>query len=302
MKKRSGFIFLVILIYLVISGCTQIPGNISSNFKIPGQKVITESKGLTIQFKEGQPPLDVIYAGKTFNVKLDIINKDLTEISGSITLSDTPSDEYSTLKGKEEQSFSLQPAEQIENRIIPSKETVSFGPFSYEESKVFKGMFTNFITEIITNHKNQLTTQICINSASSDQLKCQNKETLTNLGNQAKYSPVTITKIEKTVIPQEEDLLNLNLKIYIKNTAKGIINNEDQSIESFNVDMQGASNFDCTSSKKISLKEGEKIIYCNGEITLSDQVFIQNILEISYEYPYKIIETLGPIKVEKLEI
>ena len=303
MIKRS-LVISVILAVLIISGCAslpRLPTNLPS-FQNFGQKEkqIIESRGLSISFKEGQPPLDEIYAGKSFKISLDVVNNDPTDISGAISLSDTPSDEYSSLKGKDQQSFALQPAELSENKLIPSKETLTFGPFQYDESKVFVGMLTNFIVELTTNHKTSITSQVCIKS-SSQESRCQNKETLTNLGNQAKYSPVTVTKIEKNVIPQEEGLLNLNLKIYVKNTGKGKVDNEDESISNFKVSMQGSANLDCTKTNKISLKDGEKVIICNADITLTDEVFRQDVLEIYYEYPYKIIETLGPIKVTRIE-
>ena len=300
---KRGFVFSVILLVLIISGCNQFPTlpNSLPNFQNIGQggKQITESRGLSIQFKDSQPPLDEIYAGKNFKVSLDVTNNDPTDISGTISLSDTPSDEYSSLKGKEQQSFALQPAEVIENKVIPTKEILTFGPFQYDNSKVFQGMLTNFIVELSTNHKTSITSQVCI-KGSSQESKCPNKETITNLGNQAKYSPVTITKIEKNVVPQEEGLLNLNLKIYLKNTGKGKIDNEDESISNFKVSMQGSANLDCINLNKISLKDGEKVIICNTDLSISDEVFRQDVLEIYFEYPYKIIETLGPIKVTKI--
>ncbi len=297
---KIGIIFTIILIVLVISGCTQLPTlpNLNLGQK---EKQVVESKGLSIKFREGQPPLDEIFAGKNFKVAVDIVNNDLEDISGTLALSDTPSDEFSSLEGKEQQSFALQPAELIENKVIPSKETVVFGPFQYEESKVFPGMMTSFIIELITNHKTLVTSQICIKSESSQQSRCQNKETITSLGSQAKYSPVTVTKIEKIVVPQEEGLLNLNLKIFIKNIGKGKINNEGEIINSFKVNLQGANNLECSNPSKLSLKDGEKVIICNADLSLYDEIFRQDVIEISFDYPYKLIETLGPIKVNKLE-
>ena len=303
MKNRTFIIFLISLV-LVISGCTSLPPQIS-NLNIPSlgqkEKTITESKGLELRFKEGQPPLDEIYAGQNFKVSLEITNSALQDISGLIELSDTPSDEFGSLKGKEQQSFSLLSAEQIENKIIPAKETVTFGPYQYDTSKVFPGMSTSFITEIKTSHIDLVTAQICIKSDSSQEIRCPNKETITNFGKSSQLSPVKITKIEKTIIP-EENSLNLNLKIYIKNTGKGKIDNDDQLLNSFNINLKTSSNLACSKTSKISLKEGERVIICTSELSIGDELFRQEILEISFDYPYKIIETIGPIKVSKFEV
>ncbi len=295
---------------LIISGCAQIP-NLPSPGNLPGlgqkEKVITESKGLTIRFLEGQPPLDEIMAGQNFRVTIELTNNDPESVSGTIKLSDTPSDEFSSLQGKEESSFSLQPAEVLQegseriSKSIPSQERITFGPYLYDESRAFKGMTTNFVTEIITNHRSTATTQFCVKSSTSQESKCPNKETITSFGPRGNLGPVKITRIEKTVIP-DEGFVTANLKITIKNTGKGKINNEDQMLSSFDIRILGDSSLTCSKTDRLSLKEGERTITCSAEIGISEELFRQEVLEISYDYPYKIIETLGPIKVTKIEV
>src|SRR3989344_3193017 len=308
--KRGLILIIIILGLIVISGCTQIP-----NLPKPGnllglsqkEKVITESKGLTIKFLENQPPLDEIIAGQNFKISIELINNDPEPVSGTIKLSDTPSDEFSSLQGKEEASFSLPPAEVLQegaeriSKSIPSQERITFGPYIYDESKAFKGMTTNFITEIITNHQSIATTQICVKSSQSQESKCQNKETITNFGPRGNLGPVKITRIEKTIVP-DEGLVNLNLKITIKNTGKGKIDNEDQILNSFDIRILGESSLTCSRTDKLSLKEGERTVTCTADIGISEELFRQEVLEISYDYPYKIIETLGPIRVTKIEV
>lgn len=306
---KRGLIILTILSILIISGCAQfnIPTPNLQNLQLGqlgNQKQIVESKGLLIKFRENQPPLNEIYAGKDFKISMELSNNDPSESSGTIYLSDTPSDDFSSLRGREQQSFSLPPAEVLENqanKLVPSSDVVAFGPYQYDPTKVFSGMVTNFIIEITANHKVTVPAQICVTSSASQQSRCPNKETITNFGSNAKYSPVTISKIEKTLIPEENGLASLILKIYIANLGKGKIDNNDQSLNSFKVNLQGSSNLDCAKSNKISLKEGEKVIVCTADVSISDELFRQDILEIDFDYPYKIIETLGPIKVTKLE-
>ena len=294
---KRGILVIIILVIL-ISGCSSIPQLPS----LPSfQKEISDSKGLSIKFRENQPPLDEIISGKNFKVTLDIINYDPEDISGTISLSDTPSDEFSSLKGKEQQSFSLPAAELIGSRLAPSKESLTFGPYVYSTENAFKGMTTTFITELTTQRKTSISTQICIKSDTSENVKCSNKETITNLGSQAQYSPVTVTKIEKVVVPEDEGILSLSLKIYLKNVGKGKIDNEDQSLNSFTLNFPGSSNLDCTKKDKIILKDNEALIFCTAEIVLADELFRQDLIQISFDYPYKIIETLGPIKITKLE-
>ncbi|MEK6936558.1 MAG: hypothetical protein AABW58_00640 [Nanoarchaeota archaeon] len=307
--KRSLILFLVLII-LVISGCTQIP-NLPSPGNLPGlgqkEKTITESKGLTIKFLENQPPLDEIIAGQNFKISIELTNNDPEQVTGTIKLSDTPSDEFSSLQGKEESSFSLSPAEVLQegaeriSKSIPSQEILHFGPYTYGESKAFKGMTTNFITEIITNHRATATAQFCVKSSDSQESKCQNKETITSFGPRGNLGPVKITKIEKTLIP-DEGLVTANLKITIKNSGRGKIDNEDQILNSFNIRMLGDSSLTCSKTERLSLKEGERTVTCTVDIGISEELFRQEVLEISYDYPYKIIETLGPIKVIKIEI
>ena len=256
---------------------------------------------MTIRFLENQPPLDEIRAGQNFKISLDLTNNDPEQVTGTIKISDTPSDEFSSLQGKEEMSFSLPAAELLETKIAPSTERITFGPYSYDESKVFTGMVTNFITEIITNHKTLVASQFCIKSSSSQEINCPNKETITKFNPLTNLGPVKVSRVEKTMVP-EEGFASLTLKIFLRNTARGKIDNEDQTIDSFNVDIQGETSLVCSKTNKISLKEGENVITCTADIGISDELFRQEVLEISFEYPYKIIETLGPVKVTKIEI
>ena len=303
MKKRGLILIALVLILIIISGCAQIQNLPKPNSPFSSKKQIIESKGLSIKFRENQPPSE-IFAGKYFKLSLELTNNDPEEVSGTIHVSDTPSDEFSSLKGKEQQSFSLPPAEVLAegtqkiSSLIPSAEIISFGPYQYSLEKAFPGMVTNFIFEIITNHKVLIPAQICVSS--KEQSKCLVKETITNFGPRSGYSPVSVTSIEKTLIPEENNAASLILKINIKNTGRGKIDNEEQILDSFEINLRGASNLDC-SKNKISLKQGENNVVCTAEVAVSDELFRQDILEISYQYPYKIIETLGPIRVTKLE-
>lgn len=307
---KRGLIILFVISILIISGCTQIPGgdlnlkNRLPNLPVinPKEKVVTESKGLTIRFLENQPPLDEIIAGQNFKVSLELSNNDPEAVTGTVKLSDTPSDEYGSLQGKEEQSFYLGSAELLETRVLPSIEKITFGPYVYEEQKAFKGMTTNFITEIITNHNTIVNTQLCVKSSNSQELRCPNKETISSFEKRTNLGPIKISKIEKTIIP-DEGFTTLNLKIFLKNKGNGKIDNEDQVLNSFYINLQGESALTCSNKDRISLKEGERTITCTSEISIDEDTIREDlVLEISYEYPYKIIETLGPIKVTKLEI
>lgn len=310
MERGLSLIFISLVIVVFISGCTQIPGgDLPFKNKLPNlpginpkEKVVTESKGLTIRFLESQPPLDEIIADQNFKVSLELSNNDPEPVSGTIRLFDTPSDEYSSLQGKEEQSFYLGSAEILETKVLPSTERITFGPYVYEESKAFKGMTTNFITEIITNHNTIVNSQLCIKSSTSQEVRCPNKETISSFAQRTNLGPIKVSKIEKTIIP-DEGFVTLNLKIFLKNSGKGKIDNEDQTLNSFYINLQGESPLTCSKSDKISLKEGEKTITCTSEISIDDETIREDlVLEISYEYPYKLIESLGPIKVTKIEI
>ncbi|MBI2672328.1 hypothetical protein HYX16_05320 [Candidatus Woesearchaeota archaeon] len=302
--KKSFVIFVVLVIFLlVISGCDSLP-NISNVPSLPSlgqkEKTITQSSALSIKFLEGQPPSDEIYAGQDFRVALELTNNAPQEISGIIELSDTPSDAFSSLSGIEQSSFSLQPAEESGERLVPTKEIIKFGPYRYYTDIYFKGMTTTFITEVKTEHKESITTQLCVKSAETEGIKCPNKETITNFGAKANLAPVKVTKVEKTLIPDESGTATLNLKVYLSNSGKGKIDNSDETLNNLNINLQG-SNLACSGINKVSLKIGERTITCTAQVSISEELFRQDILEISYSYPYKIIETLGPIKVTKFE-
>lgn len=303
---KRGFIVVFLVIVLLISGCTQISNLPKPNIQLgQNSKQIVESKGLSIKFRDNQPPLNEIFSGKDFKISLELTNNDPEEVSGTIYLSDTPSDEFSSLEGREQQSFSVPAAEVISegsqkiSKLIPSSEIITFGPYNYNSEKAFPGMVTNFILEITTKHNVLIPAQICVSSR--EQSKCPTKETVTNFGPRSGYSPVSITSIEKTLVPEEGNTASLILKINIKNTGKGKIDNEEQILNSFDLNLRGASNLDCNKNK-ISLKQQENQVICTAEVSVSDELFRQDILEINYDYPYKIIETLGPIRVTKLEI
>ena len=303
--KRNFMIFTVLVIFLlVISGCANLP-NIPSIPSLPSlgqkEKTITQSNALSIKFLEGQPPSDEILAGQNFRVSLELTNNAPQEISGVIELSDTPSDAFSSLSGKEQGSFSLLPAEEVGERLVPTKEIINFGPYVYYPDIYFKGMTTTFITEVKTEHKESITAQLCVKSGETEGVKCSNKETITNFGTSANLAPIKVTKVEKTLIPDEQGTATLNLKIHLSNSGKGEIDNEDQVLNNLNINLQGSS-LVCPSTSKVSLKLKEKTITCTAQVSVAEELFRQEILEISYSYPYKIIETLGPIKVTKFEV
>ena len=100
----------------------------------------------------------------------------------------------------------------------------------------------------------------------------------------------------------EEGFASLTLKIFLRNSGRGKIDNEAQEIDSFNVNLQGETSLACSKTSKISLKEGENVVICTADVGISEELFRQEVLEISFAYPYKIIETLGPVKVTKIEV
>jgi len=299
-KELIIFVFLISFL-LVISGCANLPSipNIPS-FGLK-EKEIVQSNALTIRFLEGEPPTDEIFAGQNFRVSLELVNNAPQEISGTIELSDTPSDAFGSLSGKEQSSFSLLPAEEINERLVPTKEVIKFGPYLYYTDLYFEGMTTTFLTEIKSEHRESITAQLCIKSGETEGIRCQNKETITNFGAKANFAPVKVTKVEKTLIPDEQGTATLNLKVYLKNSGKGSIDNEEELLTNLNINLQGSS-LACSGLNKVSLKLKERTITCTAEVSVSEELFRQEILEISYSYPYKIVESLGPIKVTKFEV
>jgi hypothetical protein len=231
---------------------------------------------------------------------LELTNNAPQEISGVIELSDTPSDAFGSLSGKEQSSFSLLPAEEADKGLVPTKEIIRFGPYVYYTDLYFNGMETTFITEVKTEHRESITTQLCVKSAETEGVKCQNKETKTNFGASANLAPVKVTKVEKTLIPDEQGAATLNLKIYLKNSGKGTIDNEEEILNNLNINLQGSS-LACSGLNKVSLKLGERTITCTAQVSISEELFRQEIRERADAEPEKRRETGGQGKGKKGE-
>lgn len=251
----------LILILIFIAGC--IP--------LQAEKTI-KGKGLTADFEKGMPPENIFASDyDNYNVRINLVNYDSAALNGNIYLSDSLSNEKSSLEDVMEESFS------IDGRIdtVAGEASVEFGPYHYYKDEAEEGMQTRFNIDVeIPSYESVFNTKFCVGK------ECQIEETL-SLEN---YSPVKIT-VKK--------LLSLGMQGYKTmiivtiEEISGIITD----LREFSVSAAGRE-FSCSELKFD--KKGESV--CELDISV-DEGFVELPLEISFKYNYKISKSLGPIKI-----
>lgn len=262
MKK----IFLIFVLIL-ITGCIPTIPTI-----IPKERIVS-GRGIAIGFAQGMPPKEILASDyDNYNVKINLINYDETLVSGEIYLSDSLSDEKSSLTGIATESFSADG--RIDN--MPGNISIEFGPFHYYKGQIKEGEQTKFNVDVdIPNYKSVFNTQFCIGRS------CSSEEIL-RLKN---YSPIDV-EIKKLLSSGEAGyrvLMNVNLK-----EISGSIKN----LRNFEMNAAGR-NFKC-GEIEFDGKTGN--VNCELEISV-DEDFVELPLEASLNYDYKVSNSFGPVKI-----
>lgn len=303
MNNKILMIFALLIILFLICGASGCKAP-----QMPWQKEreeITAGRGISARFRTNEPPLDGIYASdqENFKVAIELTNYGPNPVNVDATISDTPSDVFSSLTTRPESKY-VPGAEQVDSKIYPGKAILDFGSFNYYADKIMKGMTTNIIVDLQTRYNVKLSPQICIKKPYAEiaDVYCEDSTTLSgsDLGADANKFPVTVTRIEKQVWPVDDDTFNVHLRIFFNNLGNGKIFIEGeptrQILKNIGVSLVGAKNFDCM-PKELYLEEGERAITCDVEVDLTDEAVRRNPVLISFGYNYRVLASTGEIPI-----
>lgn len=307
MNNKILIIFVLIITVFLVCGATGCK-------KLPWQtaKEVISGRGVSAQFRTGEPPLDGIYASndENFIVALDIANHMQTPTKVRACISDTPSSVFGGIPSACEIAADPDPvpaAEKIDSKFYPGKAVMESGPFYYDVNKVEKGMTTNIIVDLKVDYNLRLTPQICIKKPDAEiaDVYCEDVSTLSGntLGEDAQTAPITVTKIEKQIWPIGGNAFNIHLRIYLDNLGEGKLYKDGkidprQVLKTPTVNLIGGGKFTCMPNKIYLEKGVEKIITCDLKVTLDeDEVVRRNPLVIEFGYTYGILASTGEIPI-----
>ncbi|MDD5133075.1 MAG: hypothetical protein PHD81_02905 [Candidatus Nanoarchaeia archaeon] len=289
-------ILAIILSVFFISACVG-GGGISSN-----------GEGIDFQFMTNQPPTDELNENQQFRVGINTINYGLENTEVNLCISDSLS---SWVEGVTESCkiINMDKAEISGNQIVPFQKKVYF-PFedtTYRYINIEPNMDTTIVAEAYYKFITIANGQICIKRdiEAETPVECEvsSQEQLTS-----NSAPVKITSLEKKTYPIGNNKVQLTLKFTVSNSGAGdvidvnTINSREAKEPkiSVRVSLKGiTTNFVCNPVRadgRFAFNEKQKTITCEAPIEIT-QSFIENPLEISVEYGYKLKKTIGPIKL-----
>jgi len=261
-QRQKYFIGVIIFLLIFLTACGA-----SSKQSGSGRP-----DGLHITFLEFQPR-DELREGEFFEVGLKLENKAECDVQGEVCIRDTLAGSISGVKD-ECQTFELRKME--DGRT--DSENVYFTDNSYES--VSGDLNSNIIAKAKYSCSIQLTPQVCIKPNLEDEKVCKTKETLSASTLGLKQAPITVTSLEKTLIPQR-DGVKLEVAVHLKKMDEGNPNNFNIGLE-----YEGYGLLNCRDLDRLDFKENtENIINC--EISLNVEDIENNPLKIVLNYIYE---------------
>ncbi len=308
-KKNLKRLMIMAVLLLFISGCTTLQ-NISKPSWL-GKKEFVSGKGLTPGFLVEMPPLDKIYEGQEFQVGVKVTNHGLSDASGEICVSDGLSSYYGGIPSKQNTciGFNIDSAERSTTgqKIIPSVEKFFFpGDRSYY---IYTGLISDTTTgiesEIRYDYQTTFDSQVCISKKEDD--PCNSAAI--KIDDSVRSAPITITKINKDVLPTPPGLdeVKFILEIYVSNSGGGKIYDEwfDSKDQFFDMDitLESAGSINCNPKKegKFFLEDNGRVIITCEIISSFDGDYINDPFGIVLSYPYKISQETKKITIKHKE-
>ena len=304
----------MILVLLLINAC--------ANFQNPFLKNEKEEvgRGLRISFEKNTVP-DVIYVGQDFPLSVLIENfgpalNARLRIYDQIDGDDIAFDETIPIP---EATFNEDSLRRIRGKVIPGRISVPRDDkrVRYQESNVFDGAKANIHAELIAEGYpvNEMF-PLCIKEEDVVGVPCSNNEveTFSDALTQYRpvtYSPVTISKVEKTATALGNGEYFISLDIVLSNVGGGEIysgssdsSSGANSIKSHSMKMPrvsfGREDLKCSPQNELVFVDNKALLNCVGTTQLQQgQEYVERITEISYEFNYKTRIKKGPIPIVK---
>jgi len=260
--KKKRFLMIIALSFIFLTACSSVNQNKGSG----------TPNGLRMSFIEFQPRSE-LKEKEYFDIGLKLENMAECDISGDICIRDTLSESFSGVEDSC-QSFQLR---KKDGSIIDSK-NIYFGDNSYES--ISGDLASTIMAKAEYSCSLQLTPQLCVKPDFEDEKTCRTRETLQSSTLGLKTAPITVTSIDKTIVPQK-DSIKLEVAIHLRKMSEGSSNN-------FNIyaEYEGYGPLNCRNLDRLNFKTNtENVINC--EIQLNVQDIEENPLKIVLNYIYE---------------
>jgi len=214
--KKLLLLFLLILIV----GCGQAGPR-------QGEKLTGAPDGLNIEFLQLQPPA-IIREGQDINVGLKVTNKGVCEISSQICVTDTLSSVWAGID-EQCQSLTLKGISLAGGRVNRDSTELRFNFEPYRN--LDRELSTTVVAKSRYNCDVLAGPQLCVkNLVGENEKQCSSFETVTGDNLKATIAPITLSKVDKQLVPQGGGV-NLITDITLKKMAQGEIAGDlDQSV------------------------------------------------------------------------
>ncbi len=293
-------IILIIFVCIFISSCG---GNTTPE---------TNIGGVDMQFLLNRPPLDEITEGQSFTIGIRLENNIPKDVECELCISDTPADSFGGIPGSECKDISIRAAEEIDGQITPELQDVYFPGMdkTYSYKNLPMGVDNTDISAALTyDMVSRASASVCLIKDPTTNLPgidCPTSEILSGDQLNRDFAPVTVDRIEKSVVPEGSNN-RLILDIYLKKSSQGDIvarsGNGEDDLLSMNIKLAGTkAEFSCTPLRegKVKLDEMEKKIRCYTTFKMN-QDYYEDSLDITLGYTYRTVISTGSIDLNRKE-
>ncbi len=294
---RGGkFIFLIIVVILIISGCQ-------------GNRVESNVGGVDGRFVENMPPLDGIRDGSDFSVGLMFTNSLLNGVNVNLCIYDTPPESMGGIQGKECKEFFIDAAVRDDNgKITPSRSEAIYFPDD-GSGYVYRGVDLGVDkTTIIAEYKYMVDArykvgEVCMKKKPylETDYRCESKETFSGSDIEGDVAPVVVEKIEKDIVPEGNNN-RIILDIYLRKASLGdvVLEDEDKNLLNLNIMMGGTDGLfvcDGRTDGKVEMKDLTKKVRCEAVVNLGGQEYYTDSINVELNYFYRVVLSTNQIKL-----
>jgi len=259
--KKTVFLVFVLIFLTACSGISQT------------SKTSGTPDGVRISFLDLQPRSE-LRVGETFDIGLELENTADCNVQGQVCVRDLFASSISGVR------------DQCKEFDLRKKDITTDSKKFYFTDNVYDTNLGNLRSTIIADASYschiELNPQLCVKSSIDDESLCKNRETLSQNTLGLKTAPVTITQIEKLLIPQSNSI-KMEITLHLRKMANGNL----QGPLGIILNYEGYGNLRCRDLENLEWddRDTEKIIKC--EISLNVRDVEDNPLIISIDYNYQ---------------
>ena len=284
------------VVVLLVSSCGQ-QGGQSTNIG-----------GVDIQFIENQPPSQ-LRENAHFNVGLKLKNNIPETMQGvEVCVSDSLSNEYGGISGKECQTVSISAAEHDGGSIFPEEKTLLFpqgGGYYY--SGLEQGPdSTIFLVDVTYPLQTKSRTDICLKKDPAyevTEIQCDSNMIFSGGSIKSEFAPIVVDRIETSIV-SEGTQNRVYADIHLRKASVGdVVYSEDhtQNLMGIRVSLGSGEVFDCDTVQDgyLEFDGTDEEVSCDTTVILEEAWQVDS-LNVELVYDYSIGLNIGPVPIKKL--